>query len=269
MPFFSLIIPTYNSSKTISTAITSVLNQNFTDFEILILDALSVDNTINIAKQKNDNRIKIFSEKDTGIYNAMNKGLKLAEGDWLYFLGSDDELACANVLKAIADFIAQHKYEVVYGDVLIQGTAPWASDGDRYDGYFDFEKLLNKNICHQAIFYNKNMLNKNNIQFNEAYLVCADWDFNFKCWAVSKFGYLPVIIAKFSAGGLSTKALPKDNFDEDFVKNIIHYFQIHSFKKLQTILPSTRLYQLGKINKYAFRMKLHNLIQKLGSKKWQ
>ena len=100
---FSIIIPTFNSEKTLDIALSSIVVQSYQNFEVLIIDGLSTDSTIDIAKkhQKVFPNIKIKSEKDNGIYDAMNKGIALAKGEWLYFMGSDDSLYNDDVLNQI------------------------------------------------------------------------------------------------------------------------------------------------------------------------
>src|SRR5688572_23331397 len=100
-PMFSIIIPTLNSEAHIRRSLESVLHQSFPNFEILIVDGLSVDQTLSIVQQENDARITTYSEKDHGIYDAMNKGITLAKGKWLYFLGSDDVLYDNNVFQDV------------------------------------------------------------------------------------------------------------------------------------------------------------------------
>src|SRR5246127_4505724 len=107
-PSFSVIIPTYNSAKTISQSIQSVLRQSFTGYEVLIIDGASTDDTLAITSAFNSERIKTISEKDRGVYDAMNKGIKLAKGQWLYFLGSDDALYDDSVLEKIKGLILRH-----------------------------------------------------------------------------------------------------------------------------------------------------------------
>ena len=90
----TIIIPTYNCEKTIGDALDSILGQSIKEVEVLIVDGLSTDRTLEIVAQyqtKHAN-IVLHSEKDEGIYDAMNKGIGLAKGDWLYFMGSDDTL---------------------------------------------------------------------------------------------------------------------------------------------------------------------------------
>ena len=147
-PKISIIIPTYNASKTLSVALESILEQSFNDYEILIIDGLSTDHTVELAKGYQDERIKIISEKDSGIYDAMNKGIRLAKGEWLYFLGSDDRLFDKDVLKKVSQWFGQD-YDVLYGNVVF-------SISQRvYDGRFSAQKLIARNICHQAIFTKK------------------------------------------------------------------------------------------------------------------
>ena len=95
-PFFSIITASYNSEKTISDTITSVLNLDFNDFEYIIVDGNSKDKTVDIIKsfiskfEAKGITYKFISEKDKGIYDAWNKGIALSEGQWISFLGSDD-----------------------------------------------------------------------------------------------------------------------------------------------------------------------------------
>src|SRR4249920_3431468 len=101
-PFFSIIIPTYNSESSLNKTLDSILSQTFTDFEIILTDGVSKDDTIAIAESYNDSRLKIHSEPDKGVYDAMNKGMSLATGKWLYFIGSDDYLYNDEVLQTIS-----------------------------------------------------------------------------------------------------------------------------------------------------------------------
>jgi glycosyltransferase involved in cell wall biosynthesis len=176
MPFFSIIIPTYNSDATLSNSLDSIICQKFNDFEILIMDGLSTDNTLKTVEEYNDSRIRIYSEKDKGIYDAMNKGILQARGEWLYFMGSDDELYDENVLFDIAAFIKSYdKLEFIYGNVVLK------KHGTIYDGKFDRIKLYFTNICHQAVLYKKTMFQTIGL-YNLYYVALADWDLNMRCF---------------------------------------------------------------------------------------
>jgi glycosyltransferase involved in cell wall biosynthesis len=198
--FFSIVIPTFNSENTLYLSIDSVLKQTFADFEILIIDNLSVDSTITLAKGFNDHRIKIYSEKDLGIYDGMNKAIYLAKGNWLYFMGSDDRLYDREVLENISNVLKRNQeLNAVYGNVVSSRF------GGLYAGEFDSAKLYNQNICHQAIFLKKEVFRITG-KFNLKYNFLADYDNNIK-WFFSRRvrkKYIDIIVANYADGGYSS-----------------------------------------------------------------
>lgn len=214
----SIIIPTYNAGKTLSFALESILKQDFTDFEILVVDGLSTDDTLEVARRYRDQRIRIFSEKDDGIYDAMNKGIKLAGGKWIYFLGSDDKLYDKNVFNSLMPLLRNEKLEVIYGNVI------WELSGKKYDGRFNKFKLLKKNICHQSMLTKKSVFNKIG-KFELKYKALADWHFNMK-WFNNKnikHVYTDSIIAYYFDNGYSPNN-PDMKFVEDWNDNTSKYF---------------------------------------------
>jgi len=219
---FSIIIPTYNSEVVLRTAISSITDQSFLDFEILVIDGLSEDSTLQIADSFKDPRIKIFSERDSGIYDAMNKGVKHASGEWLIFLGSDDELFDNDVLKDIFALIDQGSAKFIYGDVMLVGNTSWGQDGHVYNGEYDIKKLFRINISHQAIFYHRSVFDECG-GYNLKYKICGDYDFNLRVAAKFKMQYLDRIVAKFNAGGASTTTGDLA-FQGDFYDNIFEYY---------------------------------------------
>ena len=222
-PFISIIIPTFNSAKTINACLDIIFGQTFEDYEVLIMDGASTDNTLEIAKTYDDPRIRIYSEPDKGIYDAMNKGIEKSKGEWLYFLGSDDLLFNKNIFQELLNELKGSKYKIVYGDVLIDGEAIWEKHNQIYDGEFSWDKLINQNICHQAIFYHKDVFKKKGV-FNIKYLVCADWDMNLRLQSSYKFKYIDKIIAKFKGG--ATSSTNQNNFDsKEKWDNILKYYK--------------------------------------------
>lgn len=194
----TIIIPTFNSSATISRAIKSIIEQDFTHWELLIMDGQSTDSTIQIAKSFHAPRIHIFSEHDKGIYDAMNKGIKKASGDWLYFLGSDDWLLSTHTLSDVfSNSITQ--YDVIYGDVEAPHLPP------EHKGEWTIQSI-DFNRCHQAIFYRKDVFKKIGV-YSLEYPVLADHDLNLRWYFNSKIKkkYLPLPIAHYSSGGYSEK----------------------------------------------------------------
>jgi glycosyltransferase involved in cell wall biosynthesis len=170
---------------------------------------------------------------DNGVYDAMNKAMHRASGEWLYFLGSDDELYACDVLGKMVDSSEAADGDVLYGSVLVDGPAVWATDGAIYDGSFDLSKLLSKNICHQAMFFRTSLVRSVGC-FNTSYVVCADWDFNMRCWAKGQFKYVDLIVAIFHSGGISTQHQTDPDFESDVTRNVIHYFNLSSDDPLVT-----------------------------------
>jgi glycosyltransferase involved in cell wall biosynthesis len=203
LPLISIITPTLNSESCIEDCILSVINQKYRNIELIIIDGISSDKTLDIAKryQSEDVRIRIISEPDKGIYDAMNKGIGLAKGEWLYFLGSDDILFDDKVLSDIFTNPRTRRSEVIYGNVLVDGDAGWARDGEIYNGEFNLDKLIGKNICHQAMFF-KSIVFRNRL-FNTRFSICADWEMNLRLWSRYSFEYYDRLIAKFRGGNKS------------------------------------------------------------------
>lgn len=116
----SIITATYNSAKTINDTIKSVLSQTNKDFEYIIVDGGSTDETIDIVKSYESEfsgRLKWVSEKDKGIYDAMNKGIKMASGDIIGILNSDDYYTSDDILQTIADAFKCQNVDAIYGDI--------------------------------------------------------------------------------------------------------------------------------------------------------
>jgi hypothetical protein len=146
--------------------------------------------------------------------------MRRARGEWIYFLGSDDELRDGGVLEAMIQACDAPDHDVVYGNVRVVGDANWAKNGDIYDGPFSLEKLLRKNICHQAIFYRARLL-RNIGEFKVNYGICADWDMNLRSWAKTKFKYVDVVVANFRAGGISS--IGDEQSVKDVMSNVVRY----------------------------------------------
>ncbi len=227
MPFFSLIIPTFNSEKTIRQCLTSILDQSEPDFEIIIQDGCSTDATVRTAEDFGDSRIRIFKEADTGIYDAMNKAVNRIMGTWILFLGSDDRLYDTEILHHIKSSLVTTKADLVYGNVQISGDSHWIKDGAIYMGETNIPLLFFQNLSHQAIFYHRKVFDFGN-RFNVHYKVCADHDLNLYCFSAFHTQYIPLIISIFRTGGMST--VQQDFlFEEEKWMLIVKYFSMKLF----------------------------------------
>jgi glycosyltransferase involved in cell wall biosynthesis len=189
----SIIIVTWNADNTLERTLDSIINHYYDNIEIIIIDGDSQDKTKDIIL-KYERYINIFiSEKDKGIYDAMNKGIKLSRGNFLYFLGADDKLLINTV--NLNDILINEN-TIYYGKVLL--TNPSIVYGKR----FLTKNLIAKNICHQSIFYPATIL-KNNL-YSLKYKYLADYALNLKLWNKYKFEFMDYIIAEYNTCGLSS-----------------------------------------------------------------
>lgn len=194
----------------------SVADQDFQDWEHIIVDGASTDGTLNIVQKYA--HLKTISEPDNGIYDAMNKGVTNAEGEWLYFIGADDFLHDKEVLATVNKHL-NSSVDVVYGDVVSSRFR------GRYDGPFDVKKIRLRNICHQSIFIRKSVFDAVG-GFNERYPAQADWDHNMR-WMLNsqvRSKYIDVIVADYSDGGYSSINQDPD-FQGDHIFNYLKYGQ--------------------------------------------
>jgi glycosyltransferase involved in cell wall biosynthesis len=208
----TIITPTYNAQDHILQCIESVSRQSFRNYEHLIIDGNSTDQTIRLVKERlhADNRIRFITEKDNGIYDAMNKGIMLAKSKWLYFLGADDSLKDQDTLQNMVGYLTGGYADIIYGNVFFQNLKRI------YDHEFPIEKILKRNICHQAIFYHRSVFMKLGF-YDLGYRTQSDYAFNLKCWLSGKVShlYVPELIAIFADGGKSSGAIDPE-FQRDF-----------------------------------------------------
>lgn len=162
-----------NVEKTIEFTMQSVLEQTFKEIEYLIIDGKSSDKTLDIVnKYIDDKRIRLFSEKDNGLYNAMNKAIDISTGDYIIFMNSGDVFCDSRVLEDMVPHLCD---DLVYGNVIRK-----TQDGDRLEKYHGKWKLMSlllmgKMMSHQTVFTKSDIMKK--YRFNEQFKICADYDF--------------------------------------------------------------------------------------------
>lgn len=236
-PFFSIVIPTYNAERTLEKCLKSISIQNFKMFEIIVIDNLSSDSTYDLVEsfKKSCLNLRIISESDSGIYDAMNKGVSCSSGKWIYFMGADDYLFNENVLQLVYQEIAGTKTRFIYGNVIFQHS------GIVYGERFNLSKLIQeKNICHQGIFYEESIFSEIG-QFNLKCKVYADRDLNIRCFLRRKYAkpvYINAIIAVYNElDGFSAKNEDSHfrNLQKGYIiqlKNSVKYRIIETLKKM-------------------------------------
>lgn len=189
----SIIIVTYNAVADLQNCLDSIYRQKYPAIEIVVMDGQSTDGTVDILKA-NTNKIALWkSEKDDGIYDAMNKALAYVTGEWVYFLGADDVLLgeFSDMAYGLKDNTA-----IYYGSV--------DKDGVKYLGYMNAYQQAKTNINHQAMVYPAAVFKK--YKFDTRYRISADHVLNMRCWKDKDFHFefVDLTIAKFNHTGISS-----------------------------------------------------------------
>lgn len=202
MPFFSIIIATYNSEFLIERALTSILKQDFEDYEIIVIDGKSSDKTLKIINKYSTQIKKVISEIDCGIYDAWNKGLSLAEGNWIMFLGSDD-LLCTSALMNYYNFVINSELNLEYVSSLVQ-TIDTNGNLSRIIGKPWTWRVFKKYMCVAHVgSLHKNELFLKYGKFNTNYKITGDYEFLLRANDKLEAGFLNQITAKMQIGGIS------------------------------------------------------------------
>ena len=206
----SIITPTYNSAKTITRTIDSVLAQNYSDLEYIIIDGASTDNTRDIILSYQDKlNIKFISEPDKGIYDAMNKGIKLATGEIVSILNSDDLFDNDKVLLSVLEAFKDQTVDAVYGDIKYFGEDFGKIKRYWRAGSYQGEKLSNGWIIpHPSLFLRKTVYDKYG-SFNIDFKIAGDYEFILRLLKIHKIKvkYLPTVLVRMYDGGVSGSSL--------------------------------------------------------------
>jgi glycosyltransferase involved in cell wall biosynthesis len=203
----SIVTVCYNSESFIKDAIDSVINQIYDDIEYIIIDGASTDKTVDIVKSYGKKITKFISEPDKGIYDAMNKGIKMASGDIIAILNSDDFYASNNVIeKIVKEFQKDNTVDAIYGDLWVVFRNETSKIKRRYEAKRFNIKSLEYGIMpgHATIFIKKTIYEKYGL-YKTDYKIAADFDLIVRTFYTQKIKtkYLPQIVLKARTGGTS------------------------------------------------------------------
>lgn len=204
----SIITVTYNSEKTLRDTLESVETQSYKDIEYIIVDGASTDNTIQIVNEFSTRISKCISEKDKGIYDALNKGISQASGDIIGFIHSDDVLAQPNVIEMIVNEFQQKQVDIVYGDlVFVEKTKLNVVKRFWKSGPFQKYKIALGWAPPHPSFYMKRELYLDDGLFDLSFKIAADYDHMLRFLRRDnvKVSYLPHVLVKMRLGGESTR----------------------------------------------------------------
>lgn len=194
----------FNSAKTIRTTLNSVRAQTYRPLEMVIVDGGSTDQTMDIVAEYADIHGTVVSEPDAGIYDAMNKAIRLAKGDVIFFLNSDDCFSDSQVIQDVVNAFNASNSDLVFGDVFcINGSTRFRKDQRRVTR----KNIIFEGICHQSVFARTDFVRKIG-SFDLSYKICADYDWMIRAFISSgKTSHIHRVIADYSMEGFSEKNL--------------------------------------------------------------
>ena len=202
----SIITVSFNSAKTIKETIKSVLTQDYNNIEYIIIDGGSSDETIDIVKSYSEKISYFISEKDNGIYDAMNKGIKAATGDIVGILNSDDFYPNSFVLSNVAKSFKKYNCDAVYGD-LVYVKEKDTTQIKRYwqAGNYNTSKIKNGWMLPHPTFFVKKVMYDRHGLYNSALKRAADYEMILKLLYKENISvhYIPMILVKMRMGGAS------------------------------------------------------------------
>lgn len=219
-PKLSVITIVYNNVRDIERTVLSVLNQSYSNIEYVVIDGASNDGTMDILRQYESRISKLVSEKDKGIYDAMNKGLALATGDYVLFMNSGDEIYASNTVENI--FASGDDADIYYGETEMFDDS-WKSLGLRRHKapetftWKDFKYGMS--ISHQAIYIRKSLTEP----YDLTYKLSSDIDWILRvAKKAKKIVNVKTLVAKYLVGGMSKKK-HRQSLEERFSIFSKHY----------------------------------------------
>lgn len=223
-PLITIVTITYNAGETLPLTMESVAEQTFRDFEHLIVDGASTDDTITIARRMGRADLRLISEPDKGLYDAMNKGVKQAKGNYLIFLNSGDRFHDPDTLQAYADAILEKNPDIIYGDTDIVNFEG-KRIGPRHlsaPAILTFESFSQGMlICHQAFMVRRDI----SPLYDTDYKYSADYDWTIRCIQATRPGNcvnLKRVTIDYLEDGLTDKH-KKASLMERFKIMSVHY----------------------------------------------
>jgi glycosyltransferase involved in cell wall biosynthesis len=195
-PTLSVIVVCKNPGKRLHAALASVWEQRLVTPELIVIDGGSTDGSREWLESQRHRIHTLVSESDGGVYDAMNKGVARAHGDWVFFLGADDRIAGDSVLSETINWMKKTEAGVVAGEAAFD-------DGRIYKLHSQVNAIARNFVHHQAAFYRRTLFEENG-NFDTSLAVMADYEFNVRLWKSRvRFKPIPLRIAACGIGGLS------------------------------------------------------------------
>ncbi|NQY29499.1 MAG: glycosyltransferase [Flavobacteriaceae bacterium] len=270
VPLLSVITINYNDAQGLKKTMDSVLRQTYANFEYIVIDGNSTDTSVAQIKTYADNRLRWISEPDSGIYNAMNKGILLAKGAYVLFVNSGDYLISSIILEEVIS-LYDFKASFIGGNLCLEKEG--GLEEKKHPEKISFNYLLTKTIYHPATFIKKELFDRYGL-YNEHNKIISDWEFFFKTIGLNgeSFHKIDKAVTVFDMNGISSN--PENEKLIQFEKNRVlqKYLKamfnsdLDAFLLSQIKAPSKRIKLLKKIEKSPLIRKVTTVILTVLSK---
>lgn len=214
-PLVSIITVVYNGEKYLQQTITSVYNQTYQNIEYIIIDGGSSDNTINIINQNADKVSKWISEPDEGLYDAMNKGIKLSNGEIIGIINSDDWYETNAVETVVNEYNKNPQKKIFHGDIrcVEQNGNSYIKKAKDNPFLIKYHAMV---LNHPSMFIHKDIYSS--VLYNTELISLSDYQFTLSIYLKNKkvFHYLPVVISNFRLGGISSGISSIQSLNDNF-----------------------------------------------------
>jgi glycosyltransferase involved in cell wall biosynthesis len=238
VPRLSVITINLNNAAGLTKTIDSVINQSFTDVEYIIIDGGSTDGSLDIINKYSQKLSYWISEKDTGIYNAMNKGIRKARGHYLMFLNSGDWLLNPGVLEEA--FKSSGNADILYGNTINYNGAKGEYKEVRFPEILTFDYFLTSSIPHPSSLIKRELFEKYGL-YNENFRIVSDWEFfvlTIIKYNVTYF-HLELPVSVFDTNGISENPANKqlmvsevkESLSRHFPNFLPDYVELHRLRK--------------------------------------
>jgi glycosyltransferase involved in cell wall biosynthesis len=201
IPRISIIVATWNAANTFERCLRSVVEQSFTDWELLVVDGASTDGTVELITEHRERISWWQSKKDNGIYDAWNQALGHARGEYVTFLGADDTWHAPDTLTKAFDAIGNNHYDLVTGRGALVDTL-----GLRYHEFgnaWSYKGVMRRmTICHPGALHRRDLFIRFGT-FDTSYFISADYDFILRLPANIRVLHLSTVLADIADGGIS------------------------------------------------------------------
>lgn len=256
-PLISIITINYNNLEGLKKTMSSVFEQTWQEFEYIVIDGGSIDGSEEYIKSKDSNLDYWISESDSGIYNAMNKGIKQCNGSYIVFMNSGDHYLSSNTLQICSNIICNHNADVFYGQINVDDSP--IERTVIYPAKLTLAYLQEMVINHQACFFKLDTL-ISLCGYNEEYQLAADYHYYLKAYLSGK-EFHPILfpIVKYDVAGISSTGMEAYKVEmkkvwTDTVPPILMNLEVNYFNLLATIKRSLILRLAFKLREYKIKI---------------